>query len=268
MGLRQRARVRTIMRLPPLISWIAAGATPAGGPLRVGTVNPRHGPWSVSRLHSSKDHGRTWTDHGVLFDEPKGQFGNVCVIQYGQDYAGTPSPRKDYVYLYSTENKEPAANRDILLARCDKDRLRQRGAYEFFSGTADSPSWSKDLGKAQSVFHATGGVSWWVSCVYDVALKRYLLLATHPPFGGQFQDHKGFGMFEAERPWGPWKAIIYTRDAGDIIQGMTEGISFTIPSKWIQEEGKTLWMVFAGRPSDPYYSFNLVKLRLDLASSR
>jgi hypothetical protein len=32
--------------------------------------------------------------------------------------------------------------------------------------------------------------------------------------------------------------------------------------KWIFDEGKTMWMVFAGRPSDPYYSFNLVKIEL------
>jgi hypothetical protein len=227
-----------------------------------------HGQWSVSRLLTSKDHGRTWNDHGVLFDEPKGRFANVFAIQYGKDYAGTPSYQGDYVYLYGMENKEPTANQDILLARCEKDRLLQREAYEFFSGAVDNPSWSTDLSKARSIFHTDDGVSWWVSCVYDAALERYLLLTTHPPFGGQFRDHKGFGIFEAQWPWGPWKTILYTKSVGNIIQGMTEGISFTIPSKWIQEQGKTLWMVFAGRPSDPYYSFNLMKLRLNLAPPR
>jgi hypothetical protein len=90
-----------------------------GGVLYLHAVRERagaRGPWSVSRLHSSKDHGRTWTDHGVLFDEPKGRFGNVCVIQYGKGYAGTPPFQENYVYLYGMEDKEPASNRDVLLA--------------------------------------------------------------------------------------------------------------------------------------------------------
>lgn len=107
-------------------------------------------------------------------------------------------------------------------------------------------------------------MSWWISCVYNAALERYILLTTHPPFGGQHNDHKGYGIFESERPWGPWKTAFYTLDVGSIIPGMTEGISFAIPSKWILDEGKIMWMVFAGRPSDPCYSFNLVKIRLKI----
>lgn len=48
----------------------------------------------------------------------------------------------------------------------------------------------------------------------------------------------------------------------ETIQGMTEGIFFVLPSKWISDGGKTMWMVFSGRPSDPFYSFNLIKLQL------
>jgi len=99
-------------------------------------------------------------------------------------------------------------------------------------------------------------------------LGRYVLITTHPPFAGRFSDHKGFGMFESQRPWGPWKTLVYTRDVGNIIDGMTEGISYVLPSKWISDRGKTMWMVFAGRPSNPFYSFNLIKLRLQLASKK
>ena len=30
----------------------------------------------------------------------------------------------------------------------------------------------------------------------------------------------------------------------------------------------TMWMVFAGRPSDPFYSFNLIKLTLQITSEQ
>jgi hypothetical protein len=226
-----------------------------------------HGQWSLSRLLTSEDHARTWTDHGVLFEESKGRFGHVYTIQYGRDYTGLPAFQGDYVYLYGLENKDHTVNKDLLLARCNKRRLKERAAYEFFSGTPEKPYWTEDLSNAKSVFHADDGVSWWISCTYNDALARYILLTTHPPFAGQSDDHKGFGIFEAQWPWGPWKTVLYTRDVGTVIKGMTEGISFVIPSKWIFDEGRTMWMVFAGRPSNPFYSFNMAKLRLDLADS-
>jgi len=225
-----------------------------------------YGEWSLSRLHISEDHAKTWIDHGVLFEESKGRFGNVFTIQYGRDYTGMPSFQGDYVYLYGMENKDPVVNKELLLARCDKHRLKERDAYEFFSGTPEKPSWSRDLSKVKSIFHADDGVSWWASCTYNSVLGRYILLTTHPPFGGRHKDHKGFGIFESRRPWGPWKTVVYTRNVGSIIQGMTEGISYSIPSKWIFDEGKIMWMVFSGRPSNPFYSFNMIKLSLQLAS--
>jgi len=227
-----------------------------------------HGEWSLSRLFTSKDHAKTWTDHGVLFDEPNGQFANVFTIQYGEDYAGTPSFQGDYVYLYGMQNKDQMVNKGLLLARCHRSRLKQRDAYEFFDGTVDKASWTRDLSLARPVFHADDGVSWWASCTHNEPLGRYILITTHPPFAGQFNDHKGFGIFESQRPWGPWRTIAYTRDIGSIIDGMTEGISFVIPSKWIFDGGKTMWMVFAGRPSNPFYSFNLTKISLQLAPER
>jgi CubicO group peptidase (beta-lactamase class C family) len=36
-----------------------------------------HGQWSLSRLLTSGDHAKSWTDHGVLFEEPNGEFANV-----------------------------------------------------------------------------------------------------------------------------------------------------------------------------------------------
>jgi len=45
-------------------------------------------------------------------------------------------------------------------------------------------------------------------------------------------------------------------------------ISASIPSKWISPDGKTMWLVFAGRPSDPFYSFNLIEIKLDVERSQ
>jgi len=228
--------------------------------------HPRKSKITIRHLgsHTSEDHAKTWTGHGVLFEETKGRFGNIFTIQYGKDYTDIPSFQGGYIYLYGMENKDPTVDKDFLLARCDKRRLKKRSAYEFFDGTSEKPSWTGDLSKARSIFHMDDGVSWWASCTYTRQLARYILLTTHPPFAGRHNDHKGFGMFESQRPWGPWKTVVYTQDVGTIIQGMTEGISYVIPAKWILDEGKTMWMVFSERPSEPFYSFNLIKINLDI----
>ena len=42
MSISQRVRVWMMMCLTLLVSWTVTGATPAAGPLRISTVNPRY----------------------------------------------------------------------------------------------------------------------------------------------------------------------------------------------------------------------------------
>ncbi|MHC4406812.1 MAG: hypothetical protein ACYTG0_44905 [Planctomycetota bacterium] len=91
-----------------------------------------------------------------------------------------------------------------------------------------------------------------------------MLLTTHSNAGIK----KGFGIFESDRPWGPWSTVYYTDNLDGFVPGLTSLINASIPSKWISRDGKTMWLVFAGRPSDPFYSFNLIKANLDVVRSQ
>lgn len=71
-------------------------------------------------------------------------------------------------------------------------------------------------------------------------------------------------MFESDRPWGPWSTVYYTDHLDRFVPGLTLLINLSLPSKWIFADDKSMWLVFSGRPSDPFYSFNLIKANLDV----
>ena len=62
------------------------------------------------------------------------------------------------------------------MARAPKDRLRERGAYEFFAGVTASgkPRWSRDIGARRPVFRFPGQCQR-ADVVYNSLVKRYLL---------------------------------------------------------------------------------------------
>jgi len=255
-----------------------------------------------NRLLSSTDYGKTWQDHGFLFDhEPYYRFAESYVIQFGKNYSGVPDHLAGYVYLYSMSKSDwvyykesgrpqskstrwddpTVTNQDLVLARVPLEKIEQRSAYEFYCGGGgggsgdggEAPAWSKDINDATSVFHDPNGANWHPYCVYNPWLKRFILVVknTYNPYPLERRyyncDSAGLGMYEAENPWGPWHTFHYTWQVGRFIPGLDLGISFTIPQKWMENDGRTMWMIFAGRGTyegNSMYGFNLVKLELDL----
>jgi hypothetical protein len=94
--------------------------------------------------------------------------------------------------------------------------------------------------------------------VYNPGINRYLLTVFH----GSVSEHGdgSWGIFDAAEPWGPWTTVAYY---GNWIDA-TPKFGFEFPSKWISEDGQTLWLVFSG--TGAYDSFNLVKAELTLRS--
>ena len=85
-----------------------------------------------SQLAWSSDHAKTWTWSGWRFET---SFGCPTFLNFGKNYAGA---RDGYVYIYSPDGDSAyrAADR-MVLARVPKDRITERGAYEFFKGLGD-----------------------------------------------------------------------------------------------------------------------------------
>jgi hypothetical protein len=149
------------------------------------------------------------------------------------------------VYLYSPDSDSAyeAADR-MVLARVPKERLRDRAAYEFFvrlDGRGE-PLWSPNLAERGGVFRDPGRC-YRSSVSYNPALRRYLWVQTLPasrhPQGPRFQG--GFGIYDAQEPWGPWTTVFFTED-WDVGPGETA----SVPTKWMSSDGWTLHFVFSG----------------------
>lgn len=193
-----------------------------------------------SQLAWSEDRGKTWTWADWRFET---SFGCPTILNFGKNYAGA---RDEYVYVYSFDSDsayEPADR--MVLARVPKSGIKQRDAYEFFVGldSVSKPIWSKQIARRGAVFrHARrcyrSGIS------YVAALKRYLWVQLIPDLEGEKADTRfagGFGVYDAANPWGPWTTVYFT-ERWDV--GPGESASF--PTKWMSQNGHTLYLVFSG----------------------
>ncbi len=192
-----------------------------------------------AQLAWSRDRGQTWTWSDWRFAT---SFGCPTFLNFGSDYAGA---RDNFVYIYSpdTDSAYETADR-MVLARVPKDRLTERGAYEFFAGVdADrTPRWTRDIAGRGALFRHPGRC-YRSGITYNVALRRYLwcqiLPESRDPRGPRFQG--GFGVYDAPEPWGPWTTAYFTND-----WDVGPGDSSSFPTKWMSGDGRTLYLVFSG----------------------
>lgn len=206
--------------------------------LWLGHANQRGG---ASQLAWSEDGAKTWTFADWQFAD----FGLLGFVNFGRDYAGA---RDEYVYAYSHDGPraDTPADRFVLL-RARKDRLRERGAWEFFerSDERGTPQWTEKIELRGSVFENRD------SCLrsamtYNAGIRRYLWWQQIPqPPGhkdrGDTRFDGGFAIYDAPEPWGPWTTAYFT-PRWDV--GPGEHADF--PAKWMSADGRTLHLVFSG----------------------
>jgi CubicO group peptidase (beta-lactamase class C family) len=204
-----------------------------------------------AQLAWSDDRGRTWHWEFRLEES----FGSPAFLQFGRNYAGA---RDRFVYVYSQDGPNAYQPSDgLVLARVPKDRILRREAYEFFSrlDSSGAPVWTHDIRQRGPVFTFPGHCQR-VGAVYNPFCRRYLLSLG-------FDHAGGWGIFDAQKPWGPWTTAFFTRDWG---LGNTH--DYRLPAKWISDGGKRMYLVFSGRKHNgtEYDSFCVRRLDLDLSS--
>lgn len=223
-----------------------------------------------SWIITSVDFGKTWNREATSLDFFTGRLSSPHFIQFGQDYSGA---RDGYVYAYFPAGEDGNSywcNGDyLLLGRVEKDKLLQRNAWEFYAGTGgnDESSWSKEEGDAQPVFtypRMTGENH----ISYNKGLKRYIMgnfsfmdqNGTPRPYHQCWQESVApsqLTLFEAPEPWGPWSLFYKDDDWG------TYGdYQPNFPTKWMSEDGTSMWMVSSGSYDD--YNFTVQKVILTL----
>lgn len=212
------------------------------------------GKWDRCRLWRSGDHGLTWSDRGWIFSLSHKVFAFPGLVQFG---AASQAKSEGYVYGFSDNDLKRGTDKHLYLFRVKRDQIESPDAYEYFSGTADSPSWSSDVADRKSVFHDPAGIGWGVTCVYHALTGRYLLAVTI------HEEPGDWGLYESEHPWGPWRTVAYGSDIPEWTYSPAEkkrpAYLHTFPVNWMSADGKTLWCV-----SDRGDHFNVSKCTLNL----
>ncbi len=206
-----------------------------------------------SQVGWSKDHGQSWTWADWKWTT---SFGCPTFLNFGRNYDGA---RDEHVYIYSSDSPSAYDPGDrVVMARVPKDRLRGQSAYEYFTHLDDAgtPHWSNDIAERGGVFEDPGRC-YRLGITYNAALKRYLMCHVLPEStderGPRFQG--GFGVYDAPQPWGPWTTVFYTQ-TWDVGPGDTN----SFPTKWMSDDGQTLWLVFSG---DDCFSVRRAELMID-----
>jgi hypothetical protein len=129
------------------------------------------------------------------------------------------------------------------MARVRKDQVKNRAAFEFFTGLGakGGPQWSRDVAARAGVIEQKQGC-YRCGVTYNAGIGRYLLAMTLPDDQAPKRYH--LKVYEAAQPWGPWASVpfksAFESDAGE---------SASFPTKWMSEDGLTIHLVFAGEDS-------------------
>ncbi len=186
----------------------------------------------------SKDRGQTWS-----WSEWRFTSGMSCptVVNFGANYRGA---RDEFVYLYSPDAESAYQPADrMTLSRVPKDRILDRGRYEFFvrMDGAGRPVWTRDVAERGAIFSEPGRCGRSIVS-YHAPSRRYLWVQTLPDAAAR--RRAGLAIYDAPEPWGPWTSV-YRAEPWDVDCGDTAGF----PTRWMERDGKTLYLVFSGDDS-------------------
>jgi hypothetical protein len=229
--------------------------------------SPRSIMFREARLAKSTDNGRSWTRARWAFG-PGDKIILPSFMQLGAGYTSEQLDREITDYLYSfyprlTQYGKPSQKPGIIdIMRVPKSRPMDRGAYQFLIGfdRDGDPIWSSSTAGRQPVLQKAF-VSWAPPSVsYNPYRKRFLMAMAHVTTASAVS--KGLAVYEAKKPWGPWFKVVET----DLFAHGT-CFFFQFPTKWMDEDGQSMWMAFTGtdkRGGREWDSLNLMKVRLQL----
>ena len=211
----------------------------------------------------SADYGKTWMPRATTTQPlfPGKEFPTPFFVQFGKDYAGAMD---EYVYLCSNDGGWNNWNR-MLLARVPRKTFAalDRRDLEFFlaADAENNPKWTTDASRAGSIFEHKLHTSM-TGIQYVPALKHFVMGQwSYVAMKGQGDracndpglprpwpedaahdraDQTMLCIFEAPKPWGPWKLIHTQTPWGPAYYNPS------FPAKWFEEGGKRLWIVQSG----------------------
>lgn len=236
-----------------LYMWVGYGGDGSG---------PR--AWQDSKIYKSTDKGKSWSKASWSFTDK--DMANPTFLQFGKDYG---SNQDGYVYVYAPDiagfnlkvgdgyGDYPSLTQQgsgkIILMRVPKDKIMEKGSYEFFSGldANNIPSWTSDLSQRAPVFTSSNGIGWTMSAIYYPDIDRYILMTEHTA------SHAGkLKIYDAPKPWGPWTMV----EENNNWCGFGTTFFWNIAPKWIN--GNDFTLVFTGSGNYDYWNTITGKIEL------
>ena len=215
----------------------------------------------------------------LFFGEPGDAFSLLTVLQMGQNYQANTD---GFVYLYAPNGSVEGSMNQLVLCRVAKDRILDRGSYEFFTGrrTDGAAGWSRRIAD-RGVVHTfpTGWVNqrdhpyaWQPSVVHYAPTGQYLManwgMGCTPDGQYWFGKPSYLGFWTAPQPWGPWTQIHEEMAWTPAGESGARAYQPQIAPKWISPDGKSFWLVWTDfqviADQRPYYAFNLQQLAVKI----
>ncbi|RZT19884.1 hypothetical protein EV649_3024 [Kribbella sp. VKM Ac-2569] len=228
----------------------------------------------AATILKSTDHGRTWT-----WDKSKPMFSDhvfttIWFADFGKGGAAAPD---GYVYAYGLDGNWRDSFDDtvpdpqsVFLARVPKRDVQDRGAWKFYTGSG----WSSRIADRKPVLNdqrrlyaQTYGTN--ASNLSVISQGGVTYLAQQKRYVYTSWTEYTFEFYESPTPWGPWKHFM-SKDFGGYPWSTSKygGYGVTIPSKFVQPDGKTMYLQAnvcpcgGGGIGTSVYNFNLRKLVL------
>jgi hypothetical protein len=196
-------------------------------------------------IMSSDDYAASWSEEAWSFPGDGVTAPAVSsFLNFGKDNAWA---RDTYAYALGVIGSD-----EVHLLRVPSNEITTSGSWEYFTGTAASPSWNSVAGNSVAILTEAGNVGVLFPQVqYFVPLRRYVM-TLHLA-----EDIGKWVMFEAPEPWGPWTEVVRYTDWCSLGGAQTEMLKRVIAPKWIDGAGEEFWMIYSC--TGTYDRFNLVK---------
>ena len=167
--------------------------------------------------------------------------------------------RETYKKAFQQVNGQPFAHGNLSWISADQvymarvtpspETINDLKAYEFFAGlnSKGQPVWSNDFSAIKPLIEWNNHMGC-VTATYVPGLKKYLMCITDGwPTVAKMSSY----ILEADQLTGPWRMVVYMKDFGE------QAYFLNFPSKFISEDGKTLWLCYSANFSRGWNDVNL-----------
>ena len=217
---------------------------------------PIMGPFMGFRV--SQDYGKTWTlsphsPESPLFPEPEQfegpvKFGAPHFVDFGKNMEHSPDG-KAYLVGMGAEVDDPQPRKgnlswisgdQVYMCRVmpSIENINDESKYEYYAGVENDgkAKWSWDFEDVTPLLDWNNNMGC-VTVTYNPPLKKYLMCVTD---GWPTSQKMNSYVLEADRIAGPYRLAFYMKHFGE------QAYFLNFPSKFISEDGRTLWLCYSG----------------------